>query len=313
MRLAGLYPGLPDGAGNPCRRQPTQFHHGRRLTLAPVAIAFALLSALSYGVSDYVAGVMSRAWDSRLVTTAAQLIGLITAVVAVLLFPGAGPAAAPLWWGALSGVGSALGVLALYQGLAVANMSVVAPLCGVVTCVIPAAVGVALGNRLTVIELVGILLTIPAVGLVSRQSSADPHEHGTTGIAYGLTAGAGFGLLFVALDQAGSRHGAWPLLPGQGVSLVLVAPFAIGAACRAGMPSSQTLTTTMIAGILSGAANLLFLLATRHGELAIVGVLSSLYPAGTVLIARLRLNERWSRSQRLGMLTSLVAVVLVSI
>jgi uncharacterized membrane protein len=278
-----------------------------------VAIALALLSALSYGVSDYVAGVMSRAWDSRLVTAAAQLIGLVTAVVAVLTFPGAGPAAAPLWWGALSGVGSALGVLALYQGLAVASMSVVAPLCGVVTCLIPAVTGVALGNRLTLIELIGIILTIPAVGLVSRQSAAGTHEHAVAGIAYGLTAGAGFGLLFVALDQAGSHHGAWPLLPGQGVSLVLVAPFAIGGARRAGMPSSKTLGTTIFAGVLSGAANLLFLLATRHGELAIVGVLSSLYPAGTVLIARLRLNERWSRSQRLGMLSSLIAVVLVSL
>ncbi len=79
------------------------------------------------------------------------------------------------------------------------------------------------------------------------------------------------------------------------------------------MPSSKTLAMTIIAGVLSGAANLLFLLATRHGELAIVGVLSSLYPAGTVLIARLRLKERWSPSQRLGMLTSLIAVVLVSI
>jgi len=278
-----------------------------------VAIALALLSALSYGVSDYVAGVMSRAWDSRLVTAVAQLIGLITAAVAVVAFPGAGPAAAPLWWGALSGVGSALGVLALYQGLAAANMSVVAPLCGVVTCVIPAAVGVALGNRLTVTELVGIVLTIPAVGLVSRQSAAGSREHDTAGIVYGLTAGVGFGLLFVALDQAGSHHGAWPLLPGQGVSLVLVVPFAIGGAYRTGMPSSKTLVTTIIAGVLSGAANLLFLLATRHGELAIVGVLSSLYPAGTVLIARLRLNERWSQSQRLGMVTSLIAVILVSV
>ncbi len=68
----------------------------------------------------------------------------------------------------------------------------------------------------------------------------------------------------------------------------------------------------MIAGVLSGAANLLFLLATRHGELAIVGVLSSLYPAGTVLIARVRLSEQWSRAQAVGMLTAVLAVILVA-
>ncbi len=64
--------------------------------------------------------------------------------------------------------------------------------------------------------------------------------------------------------------------------------------------------------MLSSAANLLDLLATRHGKLAIVGVLSSLYPAGTILLARLRLNEHWSQLQKLGMLASLVAVVLVA-
>ena len=81
-----------------------------------MAVVLALLSALSYGVSDYLAGVTSRAWDSRVVTAAAQLIGLATAVAAVLLVPGQGPGAAPILWGALSGVGSAVGVLALYRG-----------------------------------------------------------------------------------------------------------------------------------------------------------------------------------------------------
>lgn len=277
-----------------------------------MAIAFALLSASCYGVSDYLAGIMSRAWDSRLVTAAAQLIGLITAIIAVLVFPGAGPAATPLLWGALSGVGSAAGVLALYQGLAVGSMSVVAPLCGVLTCVIPAVVGIALGNQLTVAELVGIILTIPAVGLVSRQSAAFPRDRATASIVYGVASGVGFGLLFVALDQAGTRHGAWPLLPGQAVSLVLVMPFAVIAARGARPPATRVLATTVIAGVLSGAANLLFLLATRHGELAIVGVLSSLYPAGTVLIARVRLDERWTPAQKLGMTTSLIAVILVA-
>lgn len=277
-----------------------------------MAIAFALLSALSYGVSDYLAGVMSRSWDSRLVTGAAQLIGVLAALVAVLVFPGAGPAVPSLVWGAVSGIGSATGVLALYRGLAVASMSVVAPLCGVLTCVIPALVGVLLGDRLTPAELVGIILTLPAIALVSRQPPTAPRDRATAGILHGLAAGAGFGLLFVALDQAGSRHGAWPLLPGQALSLLLVAPFALSAARGTSRPTSNTLTVTVLAGVLSGAANLLFLLATRHGELAIVGVLSSLYPAATVLIARLRLEEHWGRAQKLGMLTSIVAVVLVA-
>lgn len=276
-----------------------------------MAVIFALASALSYGVSDYLAGVTSRVWDSRVVTAAAQLIGLITAAIAVLLFPGEGPATAPVLWGALSGMGSATGVLALYRGLAVGSMNVVAPLCGVVTSVIPAVVGIALGNRLTLVEFAGIVLAIPAVVLVSRQRqpAAGPRRRGGAGL--GLLAGVGFGLLFVALAQAGSRHGAWPLLSGQTVALLLVLPFTARGLRAAPRPDARTLATTAVAGILSGGANLLYLVATGFGQLAIVGVLSSLYPAGTVLIARFRLAEHWSRTQVTGMITAAVAVVLV--
>ncbi len=278
-----------------------------------MAVVFALASALCYGVSDYLAGVTSRTWDPRVVTAVAQLIGLAAAVVAVLLFPGDGPASAPVLWGALSGIGSAVGVLALYQGLAVGSMNVVAPLCGVLTCVIPAVIGILLGNQLTAVEFAGIALAVPAVALVSRQQPPAPGPRRTTGAPLGLLAGAGFGLLFVALDRAGTRHGAWPLLPGQAVSLLLVLPFALRGLRTAAVPGARKLVTTAVAGILSGGANLLYLVATRYGELAIVGVLSSLYPAGTVLIARFRLSERWSRTQVTGMIAAILAVIFVAV
>ncbi len=278
-----------------------------------MAVVLALASALCYGVSDYLAGVTSRSWDSRVVTAAAQLIGLATAVAAVLLFPGDGPASAPILWGALSGVGSAIGVLALYHGLAVGRMNVVAPLCGVLTCVIPAVIGIGLGDRLTAVELAGIVLAIPAVALVSRQQPSAPGSQRTGGAAFGLLAGVGFGLLFVALSQAGTQHGAWPLLPGQAVSLLLVLPFTRRGLRAAAVPGARTLVATAVAGILSGGANLLYLVATRYGQLAIVGVLSSLYPAGTVLIARFRLSEHWSRIQVTGMMAAVLAVIFVII
>ena len=315
MRLAAVHPRL--SGGRFCLSPGQQLRSARagRALTSPhliVPILLALLSALSYGVSDFIAGVMSREWDARLVTATAQVVGLATAAVAVLLLPGQGPALQPILWGALSGVGSAIGVLALYQGLAIASMSVVAPLCGVLTCVIPATVGILLGNQLTVTELTGIALTVPAVGLVSCQRPTTAATGTRTGVPYGLAAGAGFGLLFVALDQAGTHHGAWPLLPGQAISLLLIAPFARRGLKTARTPDRRTLVTTVAAGVLSAGANLLFLLATRHGELAIVGVLSSLYPAGTVLIARVRLAEEWGRAQVLGMLTAVLAVILVA-
>jgi uncharacterized membrane protein len=276
-----------------------------------VAIALALSSALAYGISDFLAGVASRRWDSRLITLATQAIGLIAAAVAVLVYPGEGPDARSLAWGAASGVGSAVGLLSLYRGFARGSISVVAPVCGVLTAVIPAVVGVALGDHLGILELIGIILTIPAVGLVSR---GDPGADGRSGgFIDGGLAGMGFGFLFVGLSQAGSAHGAWPLLPDQAVAILFTVPVALRARAIASRPDRQVVIWTLVSGVLSGGANLLYLLATHHGQLAIVGVLSSLYPAATVLMARVWLHERWNGVQVAGMAAATVAVVLVAL
>jgi drug/metabolite transporter (DMT)-like permease len=276
-----------------------------------VAIALALASALSYGVADFLAGMASRRSDSRLITLGTQTIGLITAAVAVLVYSGHGPDVRALAWGGASGIGSAVGILSLYRGFARGSISVVAPVCGVLTAVIPAVVGVGLGDRLGGLELVGIILTVPAVGLISRETGSADGRRG--GAGDGALAGVGFGFLFVALAQAGSGHGAWPLLAGQVVSVLAILPVAWRARAVALRPDRRLVAWTVLAGVLSGAANLLYLLATHHGALAIVGVLSSLYPAGTVLMARIWLHERWNRVQIAGMLSAILAVVLVAL
>ena len=277
-----------------------------------MAIVLALLSALAYGTADFTAGLASRQYSSEVITFAAQALGVLTAAVAVLISSGAGPTASALGWGALSGVGSAIGTLALYRGLAVARMSIVATVSAVLTTVIPAVVGVALGNQLATLTAVGIVIAVPAIGLVSWQPEARGPGQDRTGLLYGVLAGLGFALLFVALDQAGTRAGAWPLLPGQSVSLLLVVPFAYHGMRRVRRPP-RTIAAQMLAiGVLSGSANLLFLAATSGGALAVVAVLTSLYPVATVLLARTILAERWTRVQATGLLTALVAVVLVS-
>jgi uncharacterized membrane protein len=212
----------------------------------------------------------------------------------------------------LSGVGSGAGTMALYQGLAVARMSVVATLSGVLAAVLPVIVGLALGNTLSVTAAVGIVIAIPAILLVSWQREPNPRTSPWSGVLYGTVAGAGFGLLFIALSRAGTHSGAWPLIPGQLISLVLIAPFAWRALGGVGLAARRVLFLTLSAGILSGIANLLFLAATGKGELAIIAVLSSLYPAFTVLLARALLAEHWSRLQATGLVAAAVAVVLVS-
>jgi drug/metabolite transporter (DMT)-like permease len=277
-----------------------------------IVVLLCLMAAGAYGTSDFAAGLASRRLAAGPVTGAVEVVTLLTAAVAVVLVPGVGPSSTVLAWGAVSGVGTALGTLSLYHGLSIARMSVVATLSAVLTAVIPVIVGVMLGNHLTLGSEAGIAIAIPAIGLISWQPGADVRGPARAGLLYGALAGLGFALLFIALDRAGTHAGAWPLIPGQFVALLLIAPFAYRGLTPAGHPGRSAVVLTLGAGALSGIANLLFLLAIGRGELAVVAVLTSLYPAATVLLARAFLSERWTRLQSAGLLASLAAVVLVS-
>jgi drug/metabolite transporter (DMT)-like permease len=275
-----------------------------------MAALLALAAALCYGISDFEAGVASRRFAPGGVTLVAQVLGLTAACIAMAFFPGAGPTRSALAWGALSGVGSAGGTLALYYGLAAARMSVVATISAVLTAVIPAVVGLVLGEHLGAAALVGIVIAVPAIAMVSWQAPATRTRSSRAGVLYGTLAGAGFALLFIALDRAGHHAGAWPLVPGQAICVMLVLPFAKRTVT--GRPDRTTIWLMLGAGVLGGSANLLFLAAAQRGQLTIVAVLSALYPAITVVLARVALHEHWTKAQIAGLLVAAAAVGLVT-
>ncbi len=281
---------------------------------APAAPVLGLLSASAYGSGDFFAGMASRRYPAVLVTTAAQVFGCLAAIAALFLFASHAPHTRELAWGALSGVGSTVGTFSLYRGLAVGRMSVVATVSAVLTAVIPVLTGLALGNQLSLHAAVGIGIAVPAIAFVSW--TRDPTEAASpadTGARYGVVAGLGFALLFIALDRAGTRAGAWPLVPGQAVSILLLAPFALRVRRTAGRPTRDATLLIVSGGILSAIGNLLFLAATGHGALAIVAVLTALYPAVTVVLARVILGERWTATQAVGLVSAAAAIVLVSL
>jgi uncharacterized membrane protein len=278
-----------------------------------IVIALCVLAAAAYGTSDFAAGLASRRATAGLVTATQEVVTLPLTALAVVLFQGHGPNATALAWGAVSGVGTAVGTLSLYHGLSVARMSTVATLSAVLAAAIPLVIGVLLGNHLTLGSGLGIALAVPAIALISWEPEAEVRRASRAGLLYGSLAGSGFALLFVALDRAGTRAGAWPLVPDQLVALLLFVPFACRGLTGFKRPSRSTLMLTFYAGGLGAAGNLLFLDATGRGELAIIAVVSSLYPAATVVLARAFLSERWSRMQTTGLLTSLAAIVLVSL
>jgi drug/metabolite transporter (DMT)-like permease len=188
-------------------------------------------------------------------------------------------------------------------------MGVVAPVSAVGAAVVPVVVGVATGERPTALVWLGIVAALPGIWLVSQE----PDSAGglAAGLLDGVLAGLGFGLLFSAMGQVPASAGFWPLVVSQGTGSVAIAVTAVvlGASWR---PTARSQLWGLAAGLLASAAVLCFLLATQGGLLAVAAVLTSLYPAFTVLLATLVLHERVHRAQGVGLGLCAVAVALVA-
>jgi uncharacterized membrane protein len=276
-----------------------------------MGVLFGLFAAITYGASDYAAGAGGRKASPEAVAIVSQPIGLLAAILAVIVLDAPSPTMSALLWGAASGIGGGVGTLALYRGLTVGRMSVVAPLSAVLTAALPAIVGISLGDSLSPMRVAGLALALPAIALVSRQAGGSAGGRGL-GVVEGLVAGVGFASLFIGLARAGTDSGAWPLVPGQAlaVATVVAMGFTVG---NPGGTWRRALGPAVVTGLLGGSANLCYLAATGYGQLSVVAVVTALYPAVTILLARALLNEGWSRIQAVGLGLSAVAVACISI
>lgn len=277
-----------------------------------MGVLLAFVAALSYGASDFVAGVFSRRVTPYAVAAIGQL-GALAVVIACgpTLVPATHVTTAALAWGALSGVGNGVGTLFLYRGFGTGRMSVVAPLSAVGAAALPVVAGVAWGERPPALAIVGIVLAMPAIALVSRGHRAQ--ESGRRrGIGDGLVAGAGFALLFIALGRVPAGAGLWPLVAGQLVALVTVAVATLATRSSLRTPG-RAVGGVLIAGALGGAATVFYLLAAQRALMSVVAVVTSLYPALTVLAAMILLHERIGRGQAAGLVTAAAAITLIAL
>lgn len=274
-----------------------------------MTVVLALGSALAYGLSDFLGGLVSRRTSAWPVAFIAQVGAALGAAVVALFAPG-DPTTGDLLWGALAGVGSGTGGAFLYRGFAAGRMGVVAPVSAVGAATLPVLVALGLGERPALLVWLGVLLALPAIWLVSREPTS-----GSTGVATGLVdgvlAGLGFGLLFAALGQVPDSAGLWPVALGQVTAVLSIAATATLLGQR-WLPTTRFEAWGLAAGLLATSAVVLFLLATQHGLLTVAAVLTSLYPAFTVLLAATVLREHIHRGQAVGLLLSGVAVALVA-
>jgi drug/metabolite transporter (DMT)-like permease len=276
-----------------------------------LAAVLALASSISWGTADFLGGLQSRRHALLAVLLVSQAVALAILVVAVLAgAPTEHDTAATLW---AAGVG-ALGILALvafYRALSIGTMSVVAPI-SATGVAIPVLVGLVSGERPGALQVAGIALACAGVILAARESPAEEEaarRAGRTAIGLALIAAVGFGSFFAGMDRAEETGDvAWVLLCARVVDVALLG--AAAAVFRPRLPRAGTALGVIAAiGALDLLANLLFVLAAGRGLLSVVGVLGSLYPAVTVILARVVLHERLTRTQHAGVLVTLAGVV----
>jgi uncharacterized membrane protein len=292
-----------------------------------VAYLLAIASAALYGAADFLGGLGSRRASSIAIVASSQAAGLVALLLVLPLLPPASPLLPDFVWGAVAGLAGGIGVALLYRALAVGTMAVVAPTTAVCAVTIPVVAVALAGERISGLTMAGIALAMVAIVLVSRQTSATPElvrdspaEADSVrrlrssllapGVGLALASGVAIGFFFLALARTENAAGMWPLVAARAVSVTM---FGVIALAR-GIPLRLNAAVTRItigAGAVDMAANALYLLATRSAPLSVVVTLASLYPASTVLLARVVLGERLNRWQIAGVSAALAAIVLI--
>jgi drug/metabolite transporter (DMT)-like permease len=298
-----------------------------------VVTILALAAAMLYGTADFLGGVASRRASVFAVLALTVPAGAVVMVLVALLGqapalggllghagPGAlgGVASAGSWsaagWAAASGVCGASGLVAFYAGFASAPISVVAPVAALVSAVLPVGVAIAGGERPAATVIAGGLVCLVAVVLVSAQPADRLVTSGRLrALGYGAAAGAGFGLFFIFLKNAGQSGVLWPVAISRSAGTVVA--FGIALATRTGVRAGRGGITgiALLSGAIDAAANVCYVLATRAGLFGLAVVITSLYPGITVLLARVLLGERMRWLQRAGLLLAAAGVVLVTV
>ncbi|MBV9834106.1 MAG: DMT family transporter [Alphaproteobacteria bacterium] len=281
-----------------------------------MAIVLSLLAAVIYGAGDFVGGLATRRVSALFVVGIGQVVGLPALAVLSLVLPAEQVRPADLWWGAASGLSTAVGITLLYKALATGRMSVVAPITALCALAVPVVFAFVVGLTVGLLAAAGIAVAALAVALISREPDRVEATQTATGraVLLAVAAGLGIGVFYVTMGRTDPASGLWPLVAARGVSTAL---FTLGALVtlprwrRAAAPMALLWQWAALSGLFDSAANALYLLASREGNLAVVATLTSLYPASTVFLAAVALGERLRLAQIAGLGLATLAVVII--
>lgn len=273
-------------------------------------IALGLAGAASWGAGDFCGGVASRKADGFMVILVSQFIGLLLLVLSAVALGHPLSDLSTLAWGAAVGLVGIVGIVALYRGLAIGPMSIVAPVSGVLAAAIPIPVSILMEGLPRAPMFLGFALGLVGIWLVAR-GDGKLASISRTPLLLGTLAGASFGVFYILLDQAGEGGLLWPLAAARVTSVVALAPVVL--LRRAALPATRNVwMLTAAAGALDAGGNVFFILVAQLGRLDVASVLLSLYPAATAIMAFIVLKERLVRAQVFGLVAMAAAIALMT-
>jgi len=280
------------------------------MTPEAASVSYGIACAVAWGAADFNGGLASRKGALMGVVISCQVIGGMFLLVAALVSSEPLPPLPHLLYGGMAGVFGVSGLFALYRGLALGRMGIVAPLSAVLTALVPMGYTMLQLGLPSAVRLAGFVFFALAVWLLSSGGTAFKLTPGELFLS--IFAGLGFGLFFICIDKSNDIAVFWPLVSARftAVCLVLVIIFING---RPSFPAPGQWIFVIVSGVLDACGNCLFSMAAQSGRLDIAAVTSSLYPAATVLLAFVFLKERLRPLQWAGVAATFVSLVLISV
>jgi drug/metabolite transporter (DMT)-like permease len=273
-----------------------------------IPAACSLTAVGVWGASDFLGGVGTRRANAFLFTTIVHVSGMTVVAAIALAVHAPFPSSASVLWSMLAGALGGSALVFFYRALSQGNMGLIAPVAAVLSAAIPTLVTAFAEGVPSKLKILGFILAGIGVWLISRTEGASARPEGL-GVA--VLAGLGFAGFYLCVHRAGNSNALWVAACSRSASFVITGLIVLFGK-QLNRISRSILGIAVLAGILDTAGTIAFVLGAQLGRLDVAVVLSSLYPAVTVLLARIFLDEHFSRTRTLGMLAALVAVPMIA-
>jgi drug/metabolite transporter (DMT)-like permease len=275
------------------------------------AAGLGLISAATWGGSDFVGGLGARRAPALMVVASGHIFSLLLMLALCLGIHLALPGSPYLFYAALGGFEGSIALAVFYRALAMGAMGLTAALTGLLTALIPVLFSLFHDGLPTPLTAAGLAMGLIAIWLITRSPAVRDATTPPAALLLGALAGIGFGTQLILFKFASPGGILWTMTSARAagsVAMILVLLI---------MPPKEKWRGFWLAGIAAGTldtvGNLFYLRATQIGRLDVAALVCSLYPAGTILLAALVLREWPSRRQFAGIALALAAVVLLSV